>query len=62
MRNLTPTSLFLDSGRGRALVRFTLCNRKKKSTVYFRDALGRNVLISECIEYIGRLQYLKASG
>jgi hypothetical protein len=42
---------------------FSLCeSEKKKSTVYFRGSLGRHVLISECIEYIGRLQHLQASG
>ena len=36
--------------------------KKKKLTVYCRGPFGRNVLISECIEYLGRLQHLKASG
>ena len=63
MRNLTRTSLFSDSGGECALVCFHFGNReKKKSTVYFRGSLGRNVLISECIKYIGCLQHLKASG
>ena len=35
---------------------------KRKPTVYCRGPFGRNVLISECIEYLGRLQHLKASG
>ena len=62
-----PYKFVFGFGRRACPGMFSLCAtqitlRKKKSIVYYRGPSGRNVLISECIEYLDRLQHLKASG